>query len=118
MTGPGRRMGPVKCFSGGQTGHIARCCRSNVQRPYLRPRDGVYVKSAQEKKTLRSAGVQPMSVKLDKESGCDMDDVVEMREVIVRTGNDRCTLVIDMTINNHYVESVVDSGAQVSVLSR
>ena len=23
---------------------------------------------------------------------------------MVRTGSDRCTLVIDMTINNHYVE--------------
>ena len=43
---------------------------------------------------------------------------MEMREVMVRTGSDRCTLVIDMTINNHYVEAVVDSGAQVSVLSR
>ena len=70
------------------------------------------------KKTLRAAGEQPMAVKLDKESGCVMDDVVEMREVMVRTGSDRCTLVIDMTINNHYVEAVVDSGAQVSVLSR
>ena len=37
---------------------------------------------------------------------------------MVRTGNDRCTLVIDMTINNHYAEAVVDSGAQVSVLAR
>ena len=59
-----------------------------------------------------------MAVKLDKEFGGDMDDVVEMREVMVRTGNDRCTLVTDMTINNHSVEAVVDSGAQVSVLSR
>ena len=59
-----------------------------------------------------------MSVKLDKESGVDMDDVVEMREVMIRTGNDRCTLVINMTINNHCVEAVVDSGVQVSVLSR
>ena len=50
MTGPGRRMGPVKCFSCGKTGHIARYCRSNVHRPYPRPRDGVYVKAAQEKK--------------------------------------------------------------------
>ena len=33
-----------------------------------------------------------------------MDDVVEMREVMVRTGSDRCTLVIYMTINNHYVD--------------
>ena len=40
-----------------------------------------------------------MAVKLDKESGCVIDDVVEMREVMVRTGSDRCTLVIDMTIN-------------------
>ena len=70
------------------------------------------------KKTLRAAGEQPVAVKLDKESGCVIDDVVEMREVMVRTGSDRCTLVIDMTINNHYVEAVVDSGAQVSVLSR
>ena len=43
-----------------------------------------------------------------------MNDVVEMREVTIRTGNDRCTLVIDMTIKNHYVGAVVDSGAQVS----
>ena len=46
------------------------------------------------------------------------DDVLEMREVMVRTGNDRCTLVINKTINNHRVEAVVDSGAWVSVLSR
>ena len=37
---------------------------------------------------------------------------------MVRTGSDRCTLVIDMTINNHYVDAVVDSGAEVPVLSR
>ena len=49
MAGPGRRMGPVKCFSCGETGHIARYCRSNVQRPYPRPRNWVYVKAAQEK---------------------------------------------------------------------
>ena len=59
-----------------------------------------------------------MAVKLDKESRCVIGDVVEMRDVMVRTGSDRCTLVIDMTINNHYVEAMVDSGAQVSVLSR
>ena len=29
---------------------------------------------------------------------------------MVHTGSDRCTLVIDMTINNHYAEAVVDSG--------
>ena len=49
MAGPGRRMGPVKCFSCGETEHIARYCRSNVMRPYPRPRDGVYVKAAKEK---------------------------------------------------------------------
>ena len=50
MAGPGRRMGPVKCSSCGETGYIARHCRSNVQRPYPRPWDGVYVKAAQKKK--------------------------------------------------------------------
>ena len=50
MAVPGRRIGPVKCFSCGETGHIARYCRSNVQRPYPRPRDGVCVKVAQVKK--------------------------------------------------------------------
>ena len=38
--------------------------------------------------------------------------------MMLRAGNDRCTLVIGMIINNHWVEMVVDSGAQVSVLSR
>ena len=109
------RMGHVKCFSCGETGHIVRYCRSNVQRPYPRPRDGLYVKAAQVNKTLRAAGEQPVTVKLDKDSGGDMDDVVEMREI---TGNDRCNLVIDMTINNHCVKAVVDSGAHVSVRSR
>ena len=69
------------------------------------------------KKTLIAAGEQPVAVKLDNKSGGGMDDVVGMREVIVCTGNDRCTLVIDMTINNHCVEAVVDSGEQVYVLS-
>ena len=67
-------------------------------------------------KTLRAAGEQPVAVKLDKESGCVIDDVVKMREVMVRTGSDRGTLVIDKTITNHYVEAVVDSGAQVRQL--
>ena len=82
-----------------------------MQRPYPRLRNGVYVKAAQEQKPVRAAGEQPVAVKLDK-------DVVEMREVMVRIGSVRCTLVIYMTINNHYVEAVVDSGAQVSILSR
>ena len=41
--------GPREVFSCGETGHITRYCRSHVQRPYPRPRDGVYVKAAQEK---------------------------------------------------------------------
>ena len=69
MAGPWRRMSPVKCFSCGETGHIARYCRSNVQRPYHRTRNGVYVKAAQEKISLRAACEQPVAVKLDKESG-------------------------------------------------
>ena len=105
IAGPGRRIGTVKCFSCGETGHIVRYFRWGI----CQNRPG---------KTLRAAGEQHVAVKLDKESGCVMDDVVEMREVMVRTGSDRCTLVRDMTINNHYVEAVVDSGAQVSVLSR
>ena len=72
----GRRKGPVKCFSCGETGHIARYCRSNVQRPYPKPRD---TSKPLRKKILRVAGVQPAAVKLDKEYVADMDDVVEMR---------------------------------------
>ena len=82
------------------------------------PRDRVYVKAAQVKHILRAAGEQPVAVKLDKDSGGDMDGLQEVRDVMVRTGNDRCILVIDMTINNHCVEAVVDSEAQLSVLSR
>ena len=37
----GRRVGPVKCFSRGETGHITRYCRSEAQRPYSKPRDRV-----------------------------------------------------------------------------
>ena len=64
------------------------------------------------------AGEQSAAVELAKESGSDMNDVLEMREVMVRTGNAMCTLMIYMTINSHWVEVVVDSGAQLSVLSR
>ena len=35
-----------------------------------------------------------MAVKLDKKSRCDMNYVLAMREVMVRTGNDRCALMI------------------------
>ena len=55
---------------------------------------------------------------MSKKKGFVMYAVVEMREVMERTGSGRCTLVINMTINNHYVEAVADSGAQVSILSR
>ena len=44
-------------------------------------------------KTLRATGEQPEAVKLYKEYVADMDDVMEMREVMVRTGNDRCTFL-------------------------
>ena len=92
--------GPCEVFFlCGNWAHCPLFC-SNVQRRYPRPRDGVYVQAAQEK-ALWAACKQPVAVKLDKESGCIKDDVMEMREVMVRTGSDRCTLVTDMTINNH-----------------
>ena len=92
--------------------------RMMLCREVLMPRDRVYVKAAQKRPIIRAAGEQHAAVKLDKESVAEMEDVVEMRELMVRTRNDSCTLVIDRTINNHCVEAVVDSGAQVSVLSR
>ena len=52
------------------------------------------------------------------ESGCDIDNVLEMIDVIVRTASNGCTLVIDMTINNYWAEAMVDSGVHVSILSR
>ena len=65
-------------------------------------------------------GEHPAAVKLDMEFGCvlNMDDVLQMREVMVHTGNNRFTLVIGIPINNHWVKAVVDSGAQVFVLNR
>ena len=62
-----------------------------MQRPYPKPRDRVYVKAVQVKKTLSVSGEQSAAVKLDKESRGEMDDVLEMRQVMVRTGNDMCT---------------------------
>ena len=41
-----------------------------------------------------------------------------MREVTVRTEKERSTLLVDLTINNRSMEAVVDSGAQISVLSK
>ena len=114
MAGAGRRMDPVKCFFpvgklGTLPAIVDQMCRG--------PTPGRGMGYMSKPKALRDAGEQPVAVKLYKESGCVMDDVVEMREVMVRTGSDRYTLVIDMTINNHYVESMVDSGVHVSVLS-
>ena len=48
-----------------------------------------YMSKPPRKKPLRTAGGQPVAVEQDKESGCVIDDVVEMREVMVRTGSDR-----------------------------
>ena len=64
MAGPGRRMGPVKCFSCGETGNIACYCRSNVQRPY--PDVWGICQCRPGKKTLRAASEKPATVKLDK----------------------------------------------------
>ena len=49
MAGAQRRMGILKCFSCGETEHIARYCRSDGQRSYPKSRDRVYVKAAQVK---------------------------------------------------------------------
>ena len=56
--------GLVKCLSCGETGHIARYCILDVQRPYTKPRDRVYVKAAQVKQTLRAAYKQPVAVNI------------------------------------------------------
>ena len=58
-----------------------------------------------------------MAVKLNKEYVGEMGDVLEMREVMIRTGNDMCTLMRDMIINVHLVDAVLVSGAHVSVIS-
>ena len=68
MAGAGRRMGTVKCFSCCETWHIARYCRSDVQGPYPSQRIGFF-----QCRTLRDAGEQHAAVKLDMESGCNMD---------------------------------------------
>ena len=44
--------------------------------------------------------------------------LAEMRKVTVGTEKERCTLLVDLTIHARSVEAVVDSGAQVSVLSK
>ena len=119
MAGAGRRMGPVKFFPVVKLGTLLAI----VDQMYIGPTPSQRIEYMSKppifkKKALIAVGEQPAAVKLDKESGGDMDYVLEMREVMVRTGNDRCTLMIDMTINNHWVEAVIDNGAQVSVLSR
>ena len=57
------------------------------------------------------------AVKLDDDSETVKDNGMMMREVTLREESDRCTLVVNLTINTEDVEAVVDSGAQVSVLS-
>ena len=59
--GVGRQQ--QQLFSCGQTGHIARYCRSDVQMSYPKSRDKVYVKAAQVKKTLRDAGEQSAAIR-------------------------------------------------------
>ena len=44
--------------------------------------------------------------------------LAEMRELAVCTEKERCTLLVDLAINDRSVEDVVDSGVQVSVLSK
>ena len=109
LAGAGPRMGPVKCFPVVKLGTfpaiVDQMCRGHT------PSRGIgYISKTPRTNPLRAAGEQPVVVKLDKESGGDLDDVLEMREVMVRTGNDMYTLVIDMTINNHCVEAVVVVG--------
>ena len=77
MAGPGRRMGPVKCFSCGETlpAIVDQMCRG----PTLGRRMG-YMSNPPRKNPLRAAGEQPLAVKLDKEYGGVIDEVVEIDE--------------------------------------
>ena len=70
-------------FSCGETGLIARYCRSHVQRHY--PKKYGICQSRSGKNPLMAAGEQPAAVKLDKTY--DTDDVEKMRDIMVRTGN-------------------------------
>ena len=58
------------------------------------------------------------AVKLDDDSEIVKDNGMVMREVTVQEESDHCTLVVDLTINTEDVKAIVDSGAQVSVLSK
>ena len=48
----------------------------------------------------------PVAVKLNTEKVED-PSLAEMREVTVRTEKERCTLLVDLTLNDRSVEAVV-----------
>ena len=101
------------CFSCGEGGHIARNCPKSV------PEEEKMAKPAKDKKKLVAAASDMLAaVKLDDDSETVKDNGMMMREVTLREESDRCTLVVNLTINTEDVEAVVDSGAQVSVLSK
>ena len=66
---------------------------------------------------MRAIVIPLVAVKLNTEKVKD-PSLAEMREVTFRTEKERCTLLVDLTINDRSVEAVVNSGAQVSVLSK
>ena len=61
---------------------------------------------------MRSTVRPPVAVKLNTDN-VEHLSFAEMREVTVHTEKERCTLLVDLTINDRIVEAVVDSGAQV-----
>ena len=65
MTGPGRRMGPVKCFSCGKLGTLPAIVNQMCRGPTLGRGTG-YMSKPPREKSLRAAGEQPVAVKLDK----------------------------------------------------
>ena len=80
MAGPGRRMGTVKCFPVGNLGTLPAFVDQMYRGPT--PSRGMgYMSKPHMKNTLWAAGEQPVAVKLDKEYGCVIDDVVEISEV-------------------------------------
>ena len=117
IAGAGHWRGHVKCFPVVKLGTLLAIVDQMCRGP-TPSRGIVYMSNRPGKKTLRAVCEQPAAVKIYMESGCvlDMSDVLEMREVMVRTGNDRYIFVICMTINNHCVEAVVDSEEQVSMI--
>ena len=71
-----------------------------------------------KKKLVAAASDMLAAVKLDDDSETVMYNGMMMREVTLREESDRCTLVVNLIINTEDAEAVVDSGAQVSVLSK